>query len=118
MPSLGWAFVAILIAIAMPVIGQIVAVLVMFVLAVPASAIFLPILKGISAIGFDGPTTQTTSYAATTAVAVVVAIVLSLWRNRLPVYDDRRKTLANALAVVVGAPICIGAAYYRARGLF
>ena len=48
MPVLGWAFFAVLIAIAIPGYGQIAAVFVLFLLAVPASALFLPILRSLS----------------------------------------------------------------------
>ena len=48
MPVLGWAFFAVLIAIAISGYGQIAAVFVLFLLAVPASALFLPILRSLS----------------------------------------------------------------------
>jgi hypothetical protein len=118
MPVLGWAFFAVLIAIATPGVGQLAAVLVMFLLAVPASVVFLPILKVISAMGFDGRTTQTASFAVAIALAVVVAGVLFFQLNRLALLDRRRSSLANALAFVIGVPVCLGAAYYRARGMF
>jgi hypothetical protein len=118
MPVLGWAFFAVLIAIAIPGVVQIAAVLVMFLLAVPASAVFLPILKVVSAVGFDGRTTQTVSFAVAIALTIIIAGVLFFQLNRLAMLDRRRSTLANALAFVIGVPVCMGAAYYRARGMF
>jgi hypothetical protein len=118
MPVLGWAFFAVLIAIAIPGYGQLAAVFVLFVLAVPASAVFLPILTCLSAMGFDGRTTQTASFALAIALAIITAGILFFQINRLAIRDRRRETLANALAVVIGIPVCMGAAYYRARGMF
>ena len=119
MPVLGWAFLAILVAIAIPGgVGQIVAVLVLFLLSLPASVVFLPILRGTSAMGFDGRTAQTVSFALVIALAVVIAGVLFFLINRLEKSDSGRGVLANALVIVVGIPVCIGAAYYRARGMF
>jgi hypothetical protein len=118
MPVLGWAFVAVLVAIATPRVGEIAAVLALFLLSLPASAVFLPINLGVSAMGFDGRTTQTVSLAVAVALAVVIAGVLLFLINRLEMSDHRRNALANALVFVIGVPVCMGAAYYRARGMF
>jgi hypothetical protein len=118
MPVLGWAFFAVLIAIAIPGYGQIAAVFVLFLLAVPASALFLPILKCVSVMGFDGRTTQTVSFAVAIALTIVIAGILFFQLNRLAMFDRRRRTLADTLAFVIGVPVCMGAAYYRVRGMF
>jgi hypothetical protein len=118
MPVLGWAFFAVLIAIAIPGYGQIAAVFALFLLAVPASAVFLPILRCVSVMGFDGRATQTVSFAVAIALTIVIAGILFFQLNRLAMLDRRRTTLANALAFVIGVPVCMGAAYYRARGMF
>jgi hypothetical protein len=118
MPVLGWAFVAVFVAIATPGVGEIAAVLALFLLGLPASAVFLPINLGVSAMGFDGRTTQTVSLAMTIALAIVIAGVLLFLLNRLEMSDHRRDALANALVFVIGVPVCMGAAYYRARGMF
>lgn len=118
MPVLGWAFCAIFVAIAMPGIGEIAAVLTLFLLALPASAVFLPIQLGVSAMGLDGRTTQTVSVAMAIALMIVIAGVLLFLLNRLAMSDQRRDSLANALVLVIGVPVCMGAAYYRAKGMF
>jgi len=118
MPVLGWFFLALLVAIAVPGVGEIAAVLKLFVLAIPASAVFLPIQLGISAIGLDGRTTQTVSVAVTITLAIVIAAVLLFLLNRLAISDHRRAGLATALVFVIGVPVCMGAAYYRAKGMF
>jgi hypothetical protein len=119
MPVIGWAFCAVLVAIATPGgLGQIAAVLVLFLLAVPVSAVVLPILASVSAIGLDGRTTQTVSYASAIGLAVVVAGLLLFLLNRLQWSDGRRDALTNALVIIIGVPVCMGAAYYRAKGMF
>jgi nitrate reductase gamma subunit len=118
MPVLGWAFCAIFVAIAMPGVGEIVAVLTLFLLALPASAVFLAIQLGVSSMGLDGRTTQTVSIAMAIALVIVIAGVLLLLLNRLAMSDHRRDSLANALVLVIGVPVCMGAAYYRAKGMF
>jgi hypothetical protein len=118
MPVLGWAFFAVLIAIAVPGYGQLAAFYVLFLLAIPASAVFLPILYVVSAMGFDGRTTQTVSFAVVIALTIVIAGVLFFQINRLARLDRRRDDLANALAFVIGVPVCMGAAYYRIGGMF
>jgi len=117
MPVIGWAFFAVLVAIATPGVGEIAAVLALFLLALPTSAV-LPIHLGVSAMGFDGRTTQAVSLAVSIALAIVVAGVLLFLLNRLAMSDHRRDALANALVFVIGVPVCMGAAYYRARGMF
>jgi len=118
MPVLGWAYFAVLVAIATPGFGQIAAVFVLLLLAVPASAVFLPIIKCVSAMGFDGGTTQIVSFAVAITLTIIIAGILFFQLNRLAIFDHRRKTLSNALALVIGVPVCMGAAYYRARGMF
>ncbi len=118
MPVIGWAFFAVLVAIATPGVGEIAAVLALFLLALPTSAVFLPIYLGVSAMGFAGRTTQAVSLAVSIALAIVVAGVLLFLLNRLAMSDHRRDALANALVFVIGVPVCMGAAYYRARGMF
>jgi hypothetical protein len=118
MPVLGWAFFAALVAIAIPGVGEIAAVLTLFLLALPASAVFLPIHLGVSAMGLNSGTTQTVSVAVSIALAIVIAGVLLFLLNRFAMSDHRRGTLANALVFVIGVPVCMGAAYYRARGMF
>jgi hypothetical protein len=118
MPLLAWVFFATFVAIAMPGVGEIVAVLTLFLLALPASAVFLPIQLGVSSMGLDGRTTQTVSVAVTIALVIVIASVLLFLLNRLATSDHRRDSLANALVLVIGVPVCMGAAYYRARGMF
>jgi len=118
MPLLGWAFFAVLVAIAMPGVGEIAAVLTLFLLALPASAVFLPIQLGVSTMDLDGRTTQTVSAAVAIALAIVIAGFLLFLLNRLAMSDHRRDSLANALVFVIGVPVCMGAAYYRARGIF
>ena len=118
MPVLGWAFFVVLVAIATPGVGEIAAVLALFLLALPASAVFLPIHLGVSAMGLDGRITQAVSFAVAIALAIVTAGVLFFLLNRLAMSDHRRDALANALVIVIGVPVCMGAAYYRARGMF
>ncbi|WP_141686902.1 hypothetical protein [Bradyrhizobium sp. LMTR 3] len=72
----------------------------------------------VSAMGFDGRTTQTVSFAVAIALAIVIAVVLLFLLNRLEMSDHRRDSLANALVFVIGVPVCVGAAYYRAGGMF
>jgi hypothetical protein len=68
---------------------------VIFLLAVPARAVFFPILKVVSAMGFDGRTTQV-NFAVAIALTIVIAGVLFFQLNRLAMLDRRRNTLANA----------------------
>ena len=118
MPVLGWAFFAVLVAIAIPGYGQLAAVFTLFLLAVPASAIYIPILQFVSAMGLSNRATETVSLALAIALTMVVAGILFFQFNRLGRLDRGRKALANALAVVIGIPVCMGAAYYRAKGMF
>ena len=119
MPVIGWAFCAVLVAIAVPGgVGQIAAVLVLFLLALPVSAVVLPILASVSAMGLDGRTTQTVSYGSAIGLAVAIAGLLLFLLGRFQWSDGRRDVLTNALAIIIGIPVCMGAAYYRVKGMF
>src|ERR1700752_4596703 len=111
MPVLGWVLCAMIAAIGIPgSIGAIAAVLVMFVFALPASAVFWPLLMGVSAIGLKPGTAQSISFGLSVALAVVVAGVLATILSRYQLRQTTQQTLTNLLVFIIATPIGIAAA--------